>query len=233
MVTYDQNNGTEFLPDASQSYSAGWRTMGIYFIELLVITVIFMILSGPVSTVKWPGDDFGGFHWFMFPLILFGMLYGLFVAGPISYGADWAFLKAVRGERVEIRDMFVVFQHNYWNAVVANVVVGIIIGLGIVMLIVPGIIFACRLAFVPYLVIDRNMDAMEALRVSWNMTRGYGWHIFLMGLMAFFIAIGGIILLFVGIFISVLWIKASFAAMYHAVEQRDGVPEYQYPGEIR
>ena len=233
MVTYDQNNGTEVYPEASHSYSAGWRTMGIYFMELLVITLIYTILNGPISIMRLSGDDFHGFHWFFVPLIIFGMLYGLFVAGPVTYGAKWTFLKSVRGERVEIRDMFVVFQHNYWNAVVANIVVKIIVGLGFVMLIVPGIIFACRLAFVPYLVVDRNMDVMEALSVSWNMTRGYGLQIFLMGIMAFFIAIGGLIMLFVGIFISILWIQASFAAMYHAVEQRDGVPENNYPGEIQ
>ena len=201
--------------------------MGTYFMELLVIGIIYSILSGPVSAIQIRD---GGFEWYMVPLILFGMLYGIFVAGPISYGADWVFLKAVRGERVEIKDMFSVFQGNYWNAVVANVVVAVIVGMGFVMLIVPGIIFACRLAFVPYLVVDKQMDVMEALRVSWNMTRGYGGQIFLMGLMAFFIAIGGLLLLIVGIFISIMWIKTSFAAMYYAVEQKDGIPEYNYPG---
>jgi hypothetical protein len=48
--------------------------------------------------------------------------------------------------------------------------------------------------------------------------------------MAFFIAIGGLLLLILGIFISIMWIKTSFAAMYYAVEQKDGIPEYNYPG---
>lgn len=232
MVTYEKsNNGIEFIPAAGPCYSAGWRTMGIYFVELLVIAIIFTLLTGPVSSINIREDHWGGFEWYMVPLVIFGILYGLFVAGPISYGTSWAFLKAVRGERVQIGDMFVVFQRNYWNAVVANVVVAIIVGLGIVMLIVPGLIFACRLAFVPYLVVDREMDVMEALRVSWNMTQGYGWHIFFMGLLAFLVAIGGLIMLFVGIFISILWIHAAFASMYHAVELKDGVPEYNYPGQ--
>ena len=167
----------------------------------------------------------------MVPMVMFGIAYGVFVAGPISYGAIWVFLKAVRGERIEIRDIFVVFQKNYWNAVIANIVVGVIVGLGIVMLIVPGIIFACRLAFVPFLVVDREMDVMDALRVSWDMTRGYGWQIFFMGFLAFFVFIGGIICLGVGIFISIMWISAAFAAIYHAVELRDGIPEIRYTGE--
>ncbi len=228
MVTIYNDQENEIVPDASSCYSKGWRVMGIYFMELLVIGIVYSILSGPMGVMQIGNDSF---EWYMVPLIMFGMLYGIFVAGPISYGANWVFLKAVRGERVEIRDVFVVFQRNYWNAVIANVVVAVIVGLGIVMLIVPGIIFACRLVFVPYLVVDKEMDVMEALKVSWNMTRGYGMQIFLMGIMAFFIAIGGLLLLFVGIFVSIMWIKSSFAAMYYAVEQKDGIPEYNYPGE--
>ena len=228
MVTIYNNTENEFIPEASKSYSAGWRVIGTYFIELLVIGIVYSILSGPMSIIQFKDD---GFEWYMIPLILFGMLYGIFVAGPIGYGANWVFLKAVRGERVEVKDIFAVFQRNYWNAVVANVVVMVIVGMGFIMLVVPGIIFACRLAFVPYLVVDKQMDVMEALKVSWNMTRGHAGHIFLMGVMAFFIGIGGLLLFIVGIFVSIMWIKASFAAMYYAVEQQDGIPEYNYPGE--
>lgn len=227
MVTIINDQQYDFHPDAGRCYNIGWKVMGRYFVELLVVGIVVAVLTGPAGMAKW---DVQEFEWFFVPLALFGMAYGIFVAGPIKYGANWVFLKAVRGERVEIRDVFSVFQKNYWNAVIANLVVGVIIGLGIIMLIVPGIIFACRLAFVPYLVVDREMDVMDALRVSWDMTRGYGWQIFFMGFLAFWIAIGGLILFFVGIFISIMWISSAFATMYHSVEQKDGVAEINYTG---
>ena len=228
MVTIFNNEQYDFHPDAGSSYSVGWKVLMAAFVELLVISIVYSVLTGPISVVQWKVDSFA---WFMVPLAFFGIVYGVFVAGPIQYGANWVFLKAVRGERIEVRDIFVVFQRNYWNAVIANIVVGIIVGLGIVMLIVPGIIFACRLAFVPYLVVDREMDVMDALRVSWDMTRGYGWQIFLMGLLAIPVVIIGLICLFVGVFVSVMWISAAFAVMYHAVAMKDGIPETSYPAE--
>jgi hypothetical protein len=228
MVTILNNQQYDFLPDAERSYSIAWKVIWVYFVELLVISIVYAVLSGPVSFFQWKVDSF---EWFLVPLAMFAIAYGIFVAGPIGYGAKWVYLKAIRGERIEIRDMFVVFQKNYWNAVIANIVVGVIIGLGIVMLIVPGIIFACRLAFVPYLVVDREMDVMDALRVSWDMTRGYGWQIFFMGFLAFWIVIGGLICLVVGVFISLMWISAAFATIYHAVELRNGIPEIRYTGE--
>lgn len=227
MVTILNDQQYDFLPDAGRSYSIGWKVIWVYFVELLVVGIVYAVLSGPTAIFQWKVDEF---EWFLVPLALFGIAYGVFVGGPIGYGVNWVFLKAVRGERIEIRDMFSVFQKNYWNAVVANIVVGVIIGLGIVMLIVPGIIFACRLAFVPYLVIDREMDVMDALRVSWDMTRGHGWQIFFMGFLAIFIVIGGLICLIVGVIIAIMWISAAFAVMYHSVELQDGVPSIRENG---
>jgi hypothetical protein len=227
MVTIIDNQQYDFLPEAGRSYSIGWKVIWVYFVELLVVGIVYAVLTGPTSVFRWNADQF---EWFLIPLAFFGMIYGLFVAGPISYGANWVFLKAVRGERIEIVDIFAVFKRNYWNAVVANIVVAVIVIIGIIMLIIPGIIFACRLAFVPYLVVDRQMDVMDALRVSWDMTRGYGWQIFFIGFLAFFIVILGLIFLFVGVFISIMWISAAFAAMYHAVELTNGIPEIRYSG---
>ena len=226
MVTVLNNEQYDFHPDAGNSYSVGWKILKASFVELLVITIVYMFLSGPIGAVQWQMESFG---WYAVPMVLFGISYGIFVAGPISYGTKWVFLKAVRGERIEVRDVFVVFQRNYWNAVIANIVVGIIVGMGFVMLIVPGIIFACRLAFVPYLVVDREMDVMDALRVSWDMTRGYGGQIFLMGLLVIPVGILGLICLGVGIVVSVMLISAAFAVIYHAVAMKDGIPEGQYP----
>ena len=228
MVTIFNNEQYDFFPDAGRSYSIGWKVLMAAFVELLVITIVYTVLTGPISVFQWKVDSFA---WFLVPLAFFGIIYGVFVAGPIQYGANWVFLKAVRGERIEVRDIFVVFQRNYWNAVIANIVVSIIVGLGFVMLIVPGIIFACRLAFVPFLVVDREMDVMDALRVSWDMTRGYGWQIFLMGLLAIPVVIIGLICLIVGVFVSVMWISAAFATMYHAVAMKDGIPDTSYPAE--
>ncbi len=219
------NRSIDLNPNASDSYGAGWKIMWDSFVVLLVVTLIYGVISGPSAMFQWKSNEFSwsAHHigWFLLPAILFAVGFGLFIAGPISYSVKWVCLRAVRGEKLEIRDMFAVFQRNYWNAMLGNLVVGIIVGLGILMLIVPGIIFACRLAFVPYLVIDREMELTEALTKSWDMTKGYGWQIFFMGILAFFIVILGLICLFFGVIISSIWINTAFAAMYQAVVEKD------------
>ncbi len=53
MVTIINSNNYDFQPDAGQSYSIGWKVIKIYFVELLVVSIIFAVLGGPVSFFQW------------------------------------------------------------------------------------------------------------------------------------------------------------------------------------
>jgi len=222
METIESNN--KFVSDTStgDSYGKGWNLIFTTFIELLVVTLVYAVIQMPTGGIQIKPD---GFEWYMVPIVMLAIGYGIFISGPIGYSASWVFLKAVRREKIEIKDMFAVFERNYWNAVIAGLVTTIIIVIGLFMLIVPGIIFACRLAFVPFLVIDQKMEAMEALKASWAMTKGHGWTVFFMGLLAFFIIIAGLLVLIFGVLISAMWISAAFAILYHSVYLKEGIPE--------
>jgi len=194
------------------AYGNGWRQLWKYFLELFLIGLIAFLISLPSGMGGWfedivvAGAIFG----------LFGLAYGILISGPVDYGVAYAYLKAVRGDKLEIKDMFEAFK-NYWNAVLASLLVFVIIVIGLVLLIVPGIIFACKLVFTPYLVVDRKMAVIEAIKESWRMTGGHAWKAFLIGLLAIPIGIAGLICFGVGVIISIMWITLAFASLYHAV----------------
>ena len=227
METNNANSLNGFKTRCGPSYNKGWNVMMTFFIELLVVTLVYVVIQIPTNMVQIKPHDF---EWFLVPVAMLGLAYGIFIAGPINYSCKWVFLKAVRGEKIEIKDMFSVFERNYWNAVLANIVVGVIVVFGMIMLIVPGIFFAVRLAFVSYLVIDRKMEALEAIKTSWEKTKGHGWHIFWMALLAIPIFLLGLIMLFVGAFLAGMWISVAFAVFYHAVCLKRG--EFLAPVEI-
>ena len=131
------------------------------------------------------------------------------------------FLKAMRDDEVDLKVLFEGFKNQYLNIVLANLIVVALTIIGFVMLIIPGIIIACRLAFVPYLVMDRNMEAMKAVEKSWQMTKGHGWTIFGMAILSFFICIGGLLVFGVGILLSLMWVHAAFATLFQSVANND------------
>ena len=197
-------------PNVTSSYGHGWQQLWKYFLELLLVTVIAIVIGLPLGWLN-GGEGAGGAF-----LTVLGVAYGILLATPIDYGVSFVNLKAARGDELKVEDMFTVFR-NYLNVVLAGLLVWAIVSIGLFLLIIPGIIFACKLAFVPYLVVDRKMDAIEAVRESWRMTNGYAWKVFLTGLLAIPIAIAGLICFGVGIIPAVMWIRLAFASLYHAV----------------
>jgi len=219
-------NSVVLLPGVGSSYGNGWRQLWKYFLVLLLIGIICVLISS-VSSVFNIGQGMGGAGAIVLGIL--SLAYGILLTNPIGYGVSFAYLKAARGDTLDVKDMFEVF-HNYWNAVLANLLVGVIVIIGFVLLIVPGIIFACKLVFTPYLVVDRKMGVIEAVKESWRMTNGHAWKVFLIGLLSIPIGIAGLICFGVGIIIAIMWITLAFASLYHAVSSsgeasvQEGVP---------
>ena len=206
-------NSVVLAPGVGSSYKNGWRQLWKYFLELFLIGLIGAVIGVPSGIGGWLGGDAAaavGILGFL------GFVYGVLIVNPVDYGVSFAHLKAARGDKLEIKDMFEAFR-NYWNAVLANLLVGIIVMIGFVLLIIPGIIFACKLAFTPYLVVDRKMDVIGAVKESWRMTNGHAWKVFLIGLLAIPISFVGMLCLVVGIIPAIMWIRLALASLYHSV----------------
>lgn len=214
----ESNKHYDLVPSIGGSFSYGWRTMfGKPFLPLLLAVIIAGLLNGPFG-INWQmhDGDWSDFVW-VFPVALFGMAYGLLFMPIINYGEKYMFLQGMRGEDTDLKYLFEGFKTKYLQIVLANLIVWALSLIGFLMVIVPGIIIACRLAFVPYLVMDKDLDAIQAVEKSWQMTRGHGWKVFWMAILSFFIFIAGLIAFGVGIIISFLWVHSAFATLYQSV----------------
>jgi len=96
-------------------------------------------------------------------------------------------------------------SHLPWvivNALVAGFVVNVVIGLGTILLVIPGIYLAVALYFVQFEVIVEETNAIDALRTGWELTKGERLAVFLLLIVIFAIglasAIPSIALGFVG-----------------------------------
>ena len=205
-------SSTVLTPTVGASYGRGWRQMRKYLLGLFLIEIVGFVISLPSgmgSADPREGAAFG-------ILGILGIIYGILIVNPTEYGISFAYLKAARNDKLEIRDMFEAFR-NYRNVVLANLLVSVIILVGSFLLIIPGIIFTCKLIFTPYLIVDRRMGVIEAVKESWRMTNGHAWTVFLIGLLAIPISIVGLLCFVVGIIPALMWIRATYASLYHAV----------------
>ncbi len=196
------------------SYGNGWRQLWKNFLMLFLIGIIVELISSPSSIMHMIAQETGGAGAAVLGIL--SLAYGILLTAPIGYGSSFVYLKAARNDPLDVKDMFEGFQ-NYWNAVLASLLTTVIVAIGFVLVIVPGIIFACKLAFTPYLVVDRKMQVIEAVQESWRMTNGHAWKVFLIGLLAIPISIAGLICFGVGIIIAIMWVSLAHASLYYAV----------------
>ncbi|MCZ6899065.1 MAG: hypothetical protein O7F74_02400 [Bacteroidetes bacterium] len=196
---------------ARKLYKFAWRQMKKFFLPLFLIVVILAFAQIPMRIFD--EDESGAFAQ------IFQLAYWFFIIAPIDYGATFVFLIVARDSEPDIKELRVGFYY-YLNVITARLLVTAIVLLGLFMVVVPGIIFACRLALVPYLVTDKGLDAIKAVETSWKMTRGHAGTIFWMGFLIFPIMVAGLIVFGIGAIVAWMWIKSAFASLYVAINQK-------------
>jgi uncharacterized membrane protein len=101
----------------------------------------------------------------------------------------------------------------FWRFLGAELLTALIIFVGFLLLIVPGIIASVGLGFAPYFVIDRGTGPTDSLKQSWDITKGYKWQLFLFGLALIGLNLLGLIALVVGLLVT---IPVTWLAITHA-----------------
>jgi hypothetical protein len=223
------------VPTFGNSFGTGFQVMLDNFLRLLLVVFVLAILTGPTKLgFNFDKGDFKSFPWhwngnwesifslaslgmFAVFFILIALLYTFLAKPVVEYGGKMIFIQAVRKIKPDFELLISGFWTNYLYIILANLLVVALVVLGLFALIIPGIIIACRLAFTAYIVMDKKLDPIEAVELSWKLTRGHGWTIFFMGLVSFFIFILGLCLLFIGVFPAMIWISSSFASLYQSV----------------
>jgi hypothetical protein len=243
-VHMETSSEYKLVPGFGNSFGAGWRVMTDNFLRLFLVILILAVVAAPFKMFNFKFDisDLHNLPWNMGHIIgynighkmnylpalgalglfavffgLLAMLYSFLVKPVFEYGGSMIFVQAVRKIKPDFEYLIKGFMENYLHIILANLLVFALVVLGLFALIVPGIIIGCRLAFVDYIVMDKKLDPIEAVELSWKLTKGHGWQIFFMGFVSIFIVIFGLCMLIVGIFPALMWISSSFASLYESV----------------
>ena len=103
----------------------------------------------------------------------------------------------------------------------ASILLAIVVGVGLLLLIVPGIILGLMFMFTTFIVIDRGRGPIEAMRQP-PFTRGFKWQLLGLGLLLALINLGGLLALGVGLLVTVPVTLLAFAYAYRVLSSRAG-----------
>lgn len=125
---------------------------------------------------------------FVLSIVSLGIL-----AGPLWGGLSKMVAQRVRyGRSADFGDIFSAFD-RFWTLFGGALVIGILVALGTLLLIVPGLLLAAIWIYVPMFVVDQEMRLGEAMAASRDlvMRNGLGTHVAVVLLLAILATVGG------------------------------------------
>jgi uncharacterized membrane protein len=198
----------------SEAVKFGWEAMK----NNLVFFIVFLIVTWAISSgLNFAGNPYWGpdIIFFVFFFNLLGFIFSIFISmAVIKIGLR---LSAAPGETAEISDAWSAYPY-FLNYLVGSILYFLIVLGGLILLIVPGIIWAIKYSFFGYLIIDRDMGPVEAIKRSGEITKGSKGELFLLGLLFFGIALLGAIACLVGLFAAIPTIWVAHAYVYRRLE---------------
>lgn len=116
-------------------------------------------------------------------------------------------------EKAQISELFS-DVHLFFKFLFVSILYMLIIAGGLILLIVPGIIWLVKFQFAAYLVVDREMGPIEALKKSAQITSGAKGDLLIFWSACFGIIILGLLALIVGLFVAIPTTALAYAFVY-------------------
>ncbi len=148
---------------------------------------------------------------------------GGFIAFVVMVGVNRAVLGLLAGRAPTIEMMFSGFD-RFGQAFAASLVICILVGIGLVFLIVPGIILMLMWCLTNLVLAETQQDFWTAMQTSAALTKGYKWEIFCLGLALIPIYILGLLVCCIGVVVSHAIATVALALVYRFLQSKQTAP---------
>jgi hypothetical protein len=171
----------ELLEAAFSLYGKHWKSLiQIVAIAVIPLTIIQYGLGDAVSSSRTTDaaghvtSTGGGVAAASVLVSLLALLIQVVLIGAIA----WAVATSLVGREPDVGESYRFGYRRFWTILLVGVLYVLVVFVGFIALIVPGIILAVRFSVaVPAVVVERRRGT-DALSRSWNLTRGRSWSVF-------------------------------------------------------
>ena len=194
--------------------------------QLLVLVFNFAVLAFTRAGTQNPGSVSPGLVGGAIVGGLLGVLLMLFTFAIAQAATIWAVSEVYLGRDASVRESYARSMGMVWVVIGVSILVGLATVVGIVLLIIPGIILACRLAIsVPAAVVEKE-SPVAAMARSMELTKGFFWQMFLLLLLV------AVLTYVVGILLQLPVLVSSFTAAVAKQQVSLGVSIYSHLAEF-
>lgn len=193
----------QIMKDAQDSLKGKWGISIAACLIVTIITIMVSLIGGYLINEDWGGN-----------------ILSLFIVPPMGVGMALFFLNLYDGNKLEIRTIFNPFKEVWLNSVLAYFMMIVIIFIGSILFIIPGIIASLMFSQAFYIIAEDNkIDPYNALVKSKKMMEGNKWKLFKIILRILLLAIVCILTLGIGFIWLAPYQNAVYAKFYNVVKE--------------
>ena len=150
----------------------------------------------------------------------YGELLSFLLAGPLQLGIAIYFLNILNDRPASIENLIEGFK-PLLKVILIYIIISIVIAIGIVLLIIPGVIIALGLSMTYYILVENpELSIEESLKESWRLTNGYKMELFVLHLRFISWYLLGLLCFGIGIFVVMPWHQLTLANYYNYLKQQ-------------
>ncbi len=207
----------------------GWETFKRRPWFFVGASLVILLISGAVNGFS-DGIDRALSHASNEPTFL-GSLISLALGNLVNMGATAFYLQAHDDpDNVSLAALW--HPRPFWKFLGTSLLLGFAVAIGLILFIVPGVIFGLMFMFATFIVIERELGPIEAMKESGRITRGYKWQ--LLGFVAVLMLVNllGVLALVVGLLVSIPVSTLAFVHIYRILAGKAG-PAATLPADAR
>ncbi|NTU53240.1 MAG: hypothetical protein HGA97_05995 [Chlorobiaceae bacterium] len=196
---FDRLTGENYHLNSSGYIRKGWEMFQEHIGEFIGFTLIVFAVSIVSSKLESLGS------------LLFSSL-----AAPLYAGYTIAAFRILSGQTLQFSDFFKGFNY-FLPLFLGSLASGILVGIGFVLLIIPGIYLAIGYMLTTFLIIDLRMEFWQAMETSRKIITKNWFSFFGFALLLFLVNVLGIIALGVGLLVSIPVTSCAVAIAYQEI----------------
>ncbi len=191
----------------SEAIKFGWSTFKENFAFLTTVSVIYLFFSALLKIAVEQAIEMD----FVTSLIFDVAIYAISMIMII--GLMKIALKLYDNQKTEFFDLFCHYR-LFFKYFAGTILYSLIVAVGLILFIVPGIIWALKFYFFDYYIVDKNCNPIEALKKSSEATMGHKWQLFLFVFLLSIINLAGMLFFIVGLIVTIPLTLIATAFVY-------------------
>jgi uncharacterized membrane protein len=190
-----------------EALAFGWKTTKE---NLWFLIGLMLIILGASSALSYAADSLD--EYFSFLAFLFSIA-NIAVSVILGMGLLYISLLFVDGKEPRYGDLLSPARH-FWRYLGSSFLYSTIVFLGLLLFVVPGIIWAIKYTFYRYFVIEKRAGVFESMHRSGEITKGEKWNLFLFFILAGLINIAGALAFVIGLLVTLPLTSLAVAYVY-------------------